>query len=131
MTQPFQGRHGRHAPDPSALPDEDVPEVEVEVEARATDRAVTFGDAVIAIAITLLALDLPVPLDGLTNGQFLHALGHDWSGYLALLISFLVIANHWSTHRRVFRYVSRLNDRRAYHAPGLAGQLPGVMRPVS
>jgi uncharacterized membrane protein len=109
VTQPFQGPHGRHHADPSALPEADDPEVEA--EARATDRAVTFSDAVVAIAITLLALDLPVPSGGLTTGQFLHALRQDWSGYLAFFISFLVIANHWSTHRRVFRYVSRLNDR--------------------
>jgi uncharacterized membrane protein len=111
VTQPFQGPHGRHHADPSALSKADDPEVEAEVEARAADRVVTFDDAVIAIAITLLALDLPVPPRVLTNGQFLHALGHDWSAYLAFLISFLVIASHWSTHRRVFRYVSGLNDR--------------------
>ena len=109
MTQPFHGRHGRPGADPSALSEAD--DREVEVEARATDRVVTFGDAVLAIAITLLALDLPVPPGGLTNGQFLRALGHDWTSYLAFLISFLVIANHWSTHRRIFRYVSRFNDR--------------------
>ena len=111
VTQPFQVPHGRHHADPPPQSHADDPEVEVEVEARATDRVVTFDDAVIAIAITLLALDLPVPHGGLSNGQFLNALGHEWSSYLAFLISFLVIANHWSTHRRVFRYVSRLNEK--------------------
>jgi uncharacterized membrane protein len=81
-----------------------------EAETRDANRVIAFGDAVVAIAITLLALDLPVP-SGLTNGQFLAGLGRDWSSYVAFLISFLVIANHWAGQRRTFRYVSRLNER--------------------
>lgn len=108
MTQPFQGPHGRHASDSPALSDENDPEVEV--DAHAVDRVVTFGDAVIAIAITLLAIDLPIPSGSLTNSQYLSALGHNWSSYLAFLISFWVIANQYSTHRRLFRYVARMND---------------------
>jgi uncharacterized membrane protein len=83
---------------------------EVEAETRAAERVITFDDAVIAIAITLLALDLPVPggTGNPTNGQLLHALREGWPDYLAFLISFLVIGNQWMTHRRVFRYVGRL-----------------------
>jgi uncharacterized membrane protein len=84
---------------------------EVDVEARSADRVITFSDAVIAIAITLLALDLPVPGANLSNGQFWHALRGDWTSYLAFLISFLVFYNHWTAHRRIFRYVSRMNAR--------------------
>jgi len=90
----------------------DGPEpVDPEVEARVTDRVITFSDAVVAIAITLLALGLPpVPgTHGMTNGQVLHALHDGWPQYLAFLISFLVIGSHWATHRRIFRYASRLN----------------------
>ena len=67
----------------------------------------------VAIAITLLALALPVPegFDGMTNGQLLHALGHDWDKYFPFLISFVVIANHWAVHRKIFRYVNRLNGK--------------------
>lgn len=51
----------------------------------------------IAIAITLLALALPVPntTDNTTNAQLLHALREQWGEYFAFLISFLVIGNHW------------------------------------
>ncbi len=82
---------------------------ESEVEARAADRVVFFSDAVIAIAITLLALALPVPdlNHHFTGIALLRALRRDWSSYLDFLISFLVIANHWVSHRHIFRYVCR------------------------
>ena len=67
----------------------------------------------VAIAITLLALALPVPggFDGMTNGQLLHVLGNDWDEYFPFLISFVVIANHWTVHRKIFRYVNRLDSQ--------------------
>jgi uncharacterized membrane protein len=84
-----------------------------EVEARAADRVVVFSDAVVAIAITLLALALPVPATtgATTNGQLLHMLRVDWDQYFAFLLSFVIIGNNWSAHRRTFRYVNRLNGK--------------------
>jgi uncharacterized membrane protein len=81
------------------------------VEASAAERVVFFSDAVVAIAITLLALALPVPrgTDSTTNGQLLDTLGKHWPEYFAFLISFVVIGNHWAAHRRTFRYAHRLN----------------------
>lgn len=81
------------------------------VEASAAERVIFFSDAVVAIAITLLALALPVPrgTDSTTNGQLLDTLGRHWSEYFAFLISFVVIGNHWAAHRRIFRYARRLN----------------------
>jgi uncharacterized membrane protein len=84
---------------------------EVEAESRVTERIITFSDAVIAIAITLLALALPIPGDAqkhLTNGQLLHVIRADWPDYFAFLISFVVIGNQWATHRRVCRYVDQM-----------------------
>jgi uncharacterized membrane protein len=82
------------------------------VEASAADRVVVFSDAVVAIAITLLALALPVPgtAAATTNGQLLHSLRAGWDQYFAFLLSFVIIGNNWSAHRRTFRYVSRLNS---------------------
>jgi uncharacterized membrane protein len=84
-----------------------------QVEGNAAERVIFFSDAVVAIAITLLALALPVPagFDGMSNGQLLHELRHDWGEYFPFLISFVVIANHWTVHRKVFRYVNRLNTK--------------------
>jgi uncharacterized membrane protein len=92
---------------PAARPADDEPEV----EAKAAERVVFFSDAVVAIAITLLALALPLPVttSSTTNHQLLDTLWGDRDGYLAFLISFAVIGNHWAVHRRMFRYVNRLN----------------------
>jgi uncharacterized membrane protein len=89
-------------------------DAETEIEAKAADRVVFFSDAVIAIAITLLALELPIPPDltkpaVYTNGSLLHALRNDWDIYLDFLVSFAVIGNHWATHRLIFRYVNRID----------------------
>src|SRR5580704_10102421 len=92
---------------PAARPEGGEPEV----EAKAAERVIFFSDAVVAIAITLLALALPLPVatNKTTNHQLLNALWADREAYLAFLISFAVIGNHWSVHRRMFRYVNRLN----------------------
>lgn len=84
-----------------------------QVEASAAERVVFFSDAVVAIAITLLALALPVPrgFPSMTNSQPLHALRADRADYIAFLISFVVIGNHWAAHRQIFRYVNRVNRK--------------------
>jgi uncharacterized membrane protein len=93
-------------------PDERDWGAEATVEARSTDRVVTFSDAVVAIAITLLALALPIPVGhDLTNGDYWDKLTGNWDAYLAFVVSFLVIYNHWSTHRQIFRYVCKLSNR--------------------
>ncbi len=77
-----------------------------EVDVAAAERLTFFSDAVVAIAITLLAIELPVP-SGATTAEFLASLREGWFEYLAFFISFAVIANHWAAHHRVFRYVWR------------------------
>jgi uncharacterized membrane protein len=84
-------------------------DAEVEAEARVTERIITFSDGVIAIAITLLALALPIPdATHLTNVQLLQVIQTDWPDYFAFLLSFVVIGNQWATHRRVCRYVDQM-----------------------
>ena len=67
-----------------------------------------------AIAITLLALGLPLPA-GLnpdsTSGQVFSALWKSHDDYLAFLISFVVIANYWRSHHRLYRNVDKLDSR--------------------
>ena len=71
------------------------------------ERLIFFSDAVVAIAITLLALELHVP-DGLTNAELWRDLARNFNDYVAFLISFAVIGSHWFAHHRIFGYVTRL-----------------------
>jgi uncharacterized membrane protein len=74
------------------------------------ERLIFFSDAVVAIAITLLALDLHVP-DQVTNAGFWRELSRNHSDYLGFLISFAVIGNHWLSHHRIWGNVTRLTGR--------------------
>jgi uncharacterized membrane protein len=74
----------------------------------AAERLTFFSDAVVAIAITLLAIDLPVP-EGNSVEELLASLQANSYEYLAFAISFLVIANHWTIHHRVFGWVRRVD----------------------
>jgi TMEM175 potassium channel family protein len=62
-----------------------------------TGRLEAFSDAVIAVAATLLVLNLVVPLPGSPHG-LAHALGHQWPSYYAYAISFITIGIIWINH---------------------------------
>ena len=66
-------------------------------------RVEAFSDAVIAVAITLLALDLHVP-DPAGPGTLADRLGEQWPNYAAYVVSFLTIGVIWINHHdRRFR----------------------------
>jgi uncharacterized membrane protein len=74
-------------------------------------RVEAFSDGVFAIAITLLVLDLAVPLREETpEGELTASLAHQWPAYFAYLVSFLVIGIIWVNHHTVSDKV-RLVDR--------------------
>jgi len=70
-----------------------------------TARTEGFSDAVFAIAITLLALDLKVPPTGPPG--LLAKLFAEWHGLLAFLASFGTIAAMWVLHHRLFFLMRR------------------------
>ena len=74
---------------------------------RDPDRLVLFTDAVVAIAVTLLILPLVdlVPdarAEGLTP---VEVITEHWTEIFSFLLSFVVIANFWLGHHRVFEHV--------------------------
>jgi uncharacterized membrane protein len=72
---------------------------------RDLDRIVFFSDAVFAIAITLLVLEIQVP--DLPEESVAEELGASllalWPKYLGYVISFLSIAVFWNIHHKIFR----------------------------
>lgn len=77
---------------------------------RGFDRLVNFGDAIVAIAITLLVLplvELPTsspgkPLDDLLKGH--------WFELLAFVLSFLVIGRLWRIHHELFEQLTTYDE---------------------
>jgi uncharacterized membrane protein len=99
-------------PDVRPEPTTDVGELR-RVERGAADRLLFFSDAVVAIAITLLAIDLPVP-KGDELPVFLASLAAERTAYLSFLLSFGVIAWHWTAHHRVLRYLVSADRRMVF-----------------
>ena len=62
-------------------------------------RLEAFSDGVIAIAITLLSLEIKLP-DG--GGSLLHSLGSLWPSYLGFVLSFLLVGQVWLNHHAIF-----------------------------
>ncbi len=83
------------------------------VEQLGLERLVFFTDAVMAIAITLLAIDLKVPDVDPTRAvtelpRQLSAMG---SHLTSFFVSFVVIGIYWMNHHRYFRYIRRYDNR--------------------
>ncbi len=109
MTDGDDGTDGRSIPGPI----ERMEGEPADVARAAAERLVFFSDAVVAIAITLLAIELPVP-EGDSTGALLDSLATNSIAYLTFVISFLVVGAHWQGHHRVFRYLGRV-DRTFVH----------------
>jgi uncharacterized membrane protein len=74
---------------------------------RATDRVEYFTDAVLAIAATLLATELPKPE---TETGLLQALVKQWPAYAAFTASFLFICIAWANHHNMFIYIRQTDQ---------------------
>jgi uncharacterized membrane protein len=75
---------------------------------RDLDRVIVFTDAVVAIALTLLVLDLKLPTrEYLTDAELQEALRGMVRSFVAFGVSFVVISTWWWTNHRMFRHVYR------------------------
>lgn len=75
-----------------------------------TDRTVYFSDAVFAIAMTLLVLELILPGD-LPPERLEPALRAHLPQFLAYVLSFAVIGTAWMSHHRRFTVIRRIDGR--------------------
>jgi uncharacterized membrane protein len=75
---------------------------------KSTDRLQFFSDAVFAIAMTLLVINITVPTvsESVSNAkldvELWTAIGAEWPHFLAYAISFAVIGVNWVGHHRKF-----------------------------
>jgi TMEM175 potassium channel family protein len=65
-------------------------------------RVVAFSDAVIAIAVTLLVLEIRPPHD---TRHPLHGLATHWPSYLAYALTFMLIGQVWANHHIMFEHI--------------------------
>jgi uncharacterized membrane protein len=72
-----------------------------------TARLETFADGVMAIAITLLILEVRIP--ELEDGESLgHALWQEWPSFAGYAVSFLTIGVIWVNHHQMFKLIARV-----------------------
>jgi len=74
---------------------------------RRTARLEAFSDGVFAIAITLLVLDLAVPVTKTSENHLLDAIGDEWPGYLGYVVSFATVGALWLGHNAITDYLDR------------------------
>jgi uncharacterized membrane protein len=76
----------------------------------AYERILFFSDAIVAIAITLLALNLrleKVPHEHLMFSDLIAP----WKNYVAFVLSFITIASFWKIHHDLFVHINKINEK--------------------
>jgi uncharacterized membrane protein len=74
------------------------------------ERVVFFSDAVFAIVITLLVLELKVPhITEHTESSLRHALVELFPRMIGFVVSFLIVGLMWVEHHRIFRFIDDYN----------------------
>ena len=71
------------------------------------DRVLAISDGVFAFAVTLLVLDLVVPVlsPGASSTDLWQALSKEYVGFLSYLTSFFIAGLWWIAHNRNFMYI--------------------------
>lgn len=96
------------------------------------ERIALFSDAVFAIAITLLIIEIKIPeihVGPLSDQELWHSLLLVLPKFIGFFVSFFVIGLYWLAHHRIFNYVKGTSTRLLWH--NLLFLLPIVMMPFS
>src|SRR5579862_8025339 len=110
----------------STSPREDLPGV---------DRLLALSDGVVAIAITLLVLQLNVPdvtkfTDPASASELATQLGKGADSLISYVISFYVIAQFWLVHHRVFRRITGQREAWPGGTSHSCSPLPSCLSPA-
>lgn len=92
-------------------------------------RAVAFSDAIIAIVITLLVLDLRPPKS--EPGELLAGLLAEWPTYLAYAASYTYLAVIWMNHKAAFTRIKEMDIGLQWANLGLLATLALVPWPTA
>ena len=95
------------APEEGVAVGDDGAEGEGESAPVSPGRLEAFSDGVIAIAITLLSLEIKLP-DG--GGNLLRSLASLWPGYVGFVLSFLLVGQVWLNHHAIFARVRSVDQ---------------------
>ncbi len=76
------------------------------------ERLILFSDAVFAIAITLLIIEIKIPELG-EHEELLNAFksNNTFYGFFGLALSFAIIVQFWTNHHRLFGYVNNYTGK--------------------
>ena len=77
------------------------------------ERLILFSDAVFAIAITLLVIEIKIPElhSQISDKALLNSLAQLIPKFVGFLISFIFIGLYWTIHHRMFGFVTAYNRR--------------------
>ena len=89
------------------------------------ERLIFFSDAVFAIAITLLVIEIHAPHlpHGAAEGAYWRALANLWPSILGYVVSFAVIGLFWMGHHRAFALSARYSPKVLGWNLGLLGTI--------
>ncbi len=75
-----------------------------------TERLQAFSDAIFAFAVTLLGINLAVPvLQNPAKDSLLKALLQMWPYFFGFITSFIIVGITWANHHEMFRFIKRSN----------------------
>ena len=96
------------------------------------ERIALFSDAVFAIAITLLIIEIKVPelhSPSISDKELWNELVHILPKFIGFFVSFVVVGLYWLTHHRIFKYVTSVNQKLLWN--NLFFLFPIVIMPFS
>ena len=76
------------------------------------ERMILFSDAVFAIAITLLVIEIKFPEvpESATSSEIMHLFKPVYVRFLGFMLSFFFIGVMWSRHLKIFKYLKRYDN---------------------
>jgi uncharacterized membrane protein len=73
-----------------------------------SERIVAYCDAIFAICLTLLIIEIKLP-EGVHGESLWSILAHEWPKFLSFFISFMIISVIWFNHHTMFHYIKKVD----------------------